>query len=174
MAISSSQFHVAPVSSPMLTRSHLSFKWEIVVNTSIARARNVLTFPREYSRNCLSSSDNVIYMIDVATGSTFKSPIFTSTKNREDRYAPTSAKPSCTVYRSKAGIWMIEKQNVHTSRPSSSSQAIGSYEDETALHRDHGNINRFQSSEVIEYLDIGDMDCVWPILRKGYCKYVYY
>ncbi|WJX67048.1 hypothetical protein P8452_51546 [Trifolium repens] len=86
MAISSSQFHVAPVSSPIVMRSHFSFKWEIVVNTSIARARNVLTFPREYSRNCLSSSDNIIYMIDVATGSIFKSPIFTSTKNREDRY----------------------------------------------------------------------------------------
>jgi hypothetical protein len=44
------------------------------------------TFPREYSRNCLSTSDNFIYMIDVSTGRIFKSPIFTSAKNREDRY----------------------------------------------------------------------------------------
>ncbi|WJX45163.1 hypothetical protein P8452_32063 [Trifolium repens] len=66
--------------------SQFSFKWEILVNTSIARGRNVLSFPREYSRNCLLHCEPVIYLIDVATEDVFKSPIFTSSKNIEDKF----------------------------------------------------------------------------------------
>jgi hypothetical protein len=43
-------------------------------------------FPREYSRNCLSKSENVIYLVDIATGKVFESPIFTSARNDEDKF----------------------------------------------------------------------------------------
>ncbi|KAK2397205.1 hypothetical protein P8452_18272 [Trifolium repens] len=66
--------------------SQISYKWEIVVNTRIAKGRNVLSFPREYSRNCLRNSETMIYLIDVATGGVLKSPIFTSSKNKEDKF----------------------------------------------------------------------------------------
>ncbi|CAJ2634008.1 unnamed protein product [Trifolium pratense] len=63
-----------------------SFNWEITVTTSMASGRNVLNFPREYSRNCLSNSESTIHLLDIVTGKVFKSPIITSTKNNEDKY----------------------------------------------------------------------------------------
>ncbi|PNX87180.1 hypothetical protein L195_g043266, partial [Trifolium pratense] len=55
-----------------------SYKWELVVTSSISRGRNVLNFPREYTRNCLMNSDRKIYLIDVASGRVYNSKIFTS------------------------------------------------------------------------------------------------
>jgi hypothetical protein len=43
-------------------------------------------FPRDYTRNCLKKSDINIYLLDQTTGKVFKSPIFTSTTNDEDRF----------------------------------------------------------------------------------------
>ncbi|CAJ2632314.1 unnamed protein product [Trifolium pratense] len=64
----------------------ISFRWEVNVTTSIARGRNVLNFPRDYSRNCLLRSDNTIYMLEMSSGRVYKSAILTSSKNDEDRF----------------------------------------------------------------------------------------
>ncbi|WJX81712.1 hypothetical protein P8452_64560 [Trifolium repens] len=70
----------------MVLQHRFSFCWEIVVNTKIAKGTNVLSFPREFSRNCLLNSEPVIYLIDLSTGGVLKSPIFTSSKNKEDKF----------------------------------------------------------------------------------------
>ncbi|XP_045807081.1 uncharacterized protein LOC123899872 [Trifolium pratense] len=74
------------VSGSIKMQFRSSFKWELVVTSSISRGRNVLNFPREYTRNCLMNSDRKIYLIDVASGRVYNSKIFTSGQNKENRY----------------------------------------------------------------------------------------
>ncbi|WJX28647.1 hypothetical protein P8452_17340 [Trifolium repens] len=62
------------------------FKWEMKVTRAIAKGRNVLNFPREYSRNCLGDTERMIYLIDMETDEVLKSSIFTSSTNAEDRF----------------------------------------------------------------------------------------
>ncbi|XP_045820117.1 uncharacterized protein LOC123913423 [Trifolium pratense] len=64
---------------------------------------------------------------------------------------------------SRAGMLLLEQQISNSSNNYSSSCRAGcSYEDENALQPDFTNIRKFRSSEVVEYMDIGDMDIVCP------------
>ncbi|CAJ2669432.1 unnamed protein product [Trifolium pratense] len=71
---------------PRRKRIPVSYNWEMKVTVAAAKGRNVLNFPRDYSRNCLLKSHRNIYLLDVASGKVYKSPILNSSKGSEDKF----------------------------------------------------------------------------------------
>jgi hypothetical protein len=43
-------------------------------------------FSRDYVRNCLRKSEKYIYILDLATGKVFRSPILSSSRHHEDKF----------------------------------------------------------------------------------------
>jgi hypothetical protein len=43
-------------------------------------------FPREYTRTCLKKSHAYVYLMDVASGKHFRSPVLASTRNVDDKF----------------------------------------------------------------------------------------